>query len=160
MKILFLRAQETISYRFSLSLCTRRYIVLMKHRKFHPHQPRRARYVREKITDAWDRNISRQCKFNLTLIRLLSHKCHISLSATPSRSRLDGKITGSARAFSIFPAISGSQPIKDLFLMSLYCMWQIASERAITPAPSSAVASHPDIHLSHNVNAKRHLCRF
>lgn len=38
------------------------------------------------VTDAWSRSFSRQWKFNLTLIRLLSHKCHITC-AKPRDSR-------------------------------------------------------------------------
>lgn len=51
-----------------------------------------------------------------------------------------------ARTFSIF--LCNFLAIKYLFLMRFYCFWHVASERAITPTPSTVgTTSHPDTHL-------------
>lgn len=80
MKILYTRDGKTIRYRFFgvLPAPGRQSGTKMPQISFSTHStlPPTKRYMW--ITDAWSRSFSRQWKFNLTLIRLLSHKCHIT----------------------------------------------------------------------------------
>lgn len=125
-----------------------------KHRKFpsaqlHPHTLNK-RF--ERFTDAWSRNFSKQCKFNLTLIRLLSHKCRMSLVRLAfqfSMKRLQEVLN-----FSIF-----FQSLLKIYFY--YCFWHALARAPVSLQCSVLLNRLSNWHTSRNLNAKgKHLCRW
>lgn len=78
------------------------------------------------------------CLINVTLAQARCISRSVSMEKLPEAQL--------ARTFSIF--LCNFLAIKYLFLMRFYCFWHVASERAITPTPSTVgTTSHPDTHL-------------
>lgn len=105
-----------------------------------------------RFTDAWSRNFSKQCKFNLTLIRLLSHKCRMSLVRLAfqfSMKRLQEVLN-----FSIF-----FQSLLKIYFY--YCFWHALARAPVSLQCSVLLNRLSNWHTSRNLNAKgKHLCRW
>lgn len=124
MKILYIRDEKTIRYRFFGVLPASEDKMPQISFSAHTILASAKRYMW--ITDAWSHSFSRQWKFNLTLIRLLSHKCHITC-AKPRVSRSSfsmGKLQEVQKFYWTETRAQESESLKSIFNSFLLLLTQ------------------------------------